>query len=216
LTVSFAIRPSDLAEAAAEPAPTLLERLVSGDVRAIASAADVTRAASPEAMRSAIGEIYRTHHAVVRAFANRFLGDAAAAEDLVHDVFVVLPSAIRRFRGDASLRSFLIAIAVKRGYKHVRSAGRRRAAMARLADQPTASPLAPDAVLAQHQLARALYTALDRLPRDQRTAFALCEIDGMTAAEAAAIVDAPEATVRTRVFHARKKLRASLAAWEVR
>jgi RNA polymerase sigma-70 factor (ECF subfamily) len=186
LTVSFAIRAGELADE-----PSLYDRVAGGDA-------------------DAIDEVYRAHHAAVRAFAHRFLGDATTAEDLVHDVFVVLPSAIRRFRGDASLRSFLIAIAVKRAYKHVRSAMRRRAAMVRLADQPTASPIAPDAALAQQQLARALYAALDRLPRDQRTAFALCEIDGMTAGEAGAIVDAPEATVRTRLFHARKKLREML------
>jgi RNA polymerase sigma-70 factor, ECF subfamily len=54
----------------------------------------------------------------------------------------------------------------------------------------------------------------DRLPRDQRIAFALCEIEQMSAAEAAAIVDAPEATVRTRLFHARRKLRELLAKQE--
>src|SRR5690606_36272466 len=125
---------------------------------------------------------------------NRFLGDASAAEDLVHDVFVVLPRAMRRFRGDSSLRTFLIAIAVKRGYRHMRSASRRRAAMERLAAQPVAEAARPDAALARVELASALYRALDHLPRDQRTAFVLCEIDLMTAGEAAAIVEAPEAT----------------------
>jgi RNA polymerase sigma-70 factor (ECF subfamily) len=105
------------------------------------------------------------------------------------------------------LRTFLIAIAVKRAYKHVRSATRRRAALARLAEQPERTTPGPDAVLDDARMADALYRALDRLPRDQRTAFVLCEVDQMTAGEAAAIVDAPEATVRTRLFHARKKLR---------
>lgn len=157
---------------------------------------------------AAIDEVYRAHHAALRGFANRFLGDAAAAEDLVHDVFLVLPGAIRRFRGESSLRTFLTAIAVKRAYKHLRSAGRRRAAMARLADEPERAPApAPDTGVERQELAAILYDALDKLPCDQRTAFVLCEIDQLTAGEAAAIVDAPEATVRTRLFHARKRLR---------
>lgn len=160
----------------------------------------------------AIDDVYRQHHAALRGFANRFLGDPAAAEDLVHDVFIVLPGAIRKFRGDSSLRTFLIAIAVKRAYKHIRTVTRRRAAMERFADQPASAPgPSPAAALANAQLATALYRALDKLPRDQRTAFVLCEIDQMTAGEAAAIVEAPEATVRTRLFHARKKLRELLA-----
>jgi RNA polymerase sigma-70 factor (ECF subfamily) len=176
------------AEPEAEPELTLFARLAQGEP-------------------GAVDEAYRLHHASLRGFANRFLGDASAAEDLVHDVFVILPTAMRRFRGDSSLRTFLIGIAVKRAYKHMRSASRRRAAMERLADQPIAPMVQPDTAVAEAELAEVLYRALDRLPRDQRTAFVLCEIDQMTAAEAAAVVGAPEATVRTRLFHARKKLR---------
>ena len=184
VTISFAMAPDrDLDEE-----PTLHARIADGDP-------------------TAVDEAYRLHHAALRAFANRFLGDSSAAEDLVHDVFVALPSAMRRFRGDSSLRTFLIAIAVKRAYKHVRSATRRRAALARLAEQPERTTRGPDAALDDARMADALYRALDRLPRDQRTAFVLCEVDQMTAGEAGAIVDAPEATVRTRLFHARKKLR---------
>jgi len=190
VTISLAIaRPDD--DSGAEP--SLFARLAAGEP-------------------GAVDDVYRQHHAALRGFANRFLGDPAAAEDLVHDVFIVLPHAIRKFRGDSSLRTFLIAIAVRRAYKHIRTVTRRRAAMDRFADQPASAPSpSPAAALANAQLATALYRALDTLPRDQRTAFVLCEIDQMTAGEAAKVVDAPEATVRTRLFHARRKLRELLA-----
>lgn len=174
-----------------EVAPTLEQRVGSGDPQAI-------------------DEVYRTHHAAVRGFARRLVGDDDVAEDLVHDVFVALPTAIRRFRGDASLRTFLIAIALRRGHKYIRSASRRRAAMAKLAEQPLPQSRSPDDDLAREQLASLLYAALDKLPDDQRVAFVLCEIDQLTAGEAAQIAGAPEATMRTRLFHARKKLRALL------
>lgn len=167
---------------------------------------DRVRAGDP----SAIDEIYREHHAALRGFARRIVGDHDAAEDLVHDVFVVLPGAIRRFRAESSLRTFMCAIALRRAHKFIRSASRRRAAMAKLAEQPTAPSQAPDTALAQQQLAELLYRALDKLPDDQRIAFVLCEIDQLTAGEAAAVANAPEATMRTRLFHARKKLRALL------
>jgi RNA polymerase sigma-70 factor (ECF subfamily) len=158
----------------------------------------------------AIDEVYREHRAALHGFARRFVGDAEVAEDLVHDVFVALPAAIRRFRGDSSLRTFLMAIALRRGHKHIRAASRRRAAMAKLADEPIAPVPRPDVPLARRQLATVLYRALDRLPDDQRAAFVLCEIDQHTAAAAGVIAGAPEATMRTRLFHARKKLRALL------
>lgn len=158
----------------------------------------------------AIDEAYRTHHAAIRGFARKLLGDPDVAEDLVHDTFLALPDAIRRFRGEASLRTFLIAIAVRRGHKYIRSASRRRAAMSKLADEPVQSTRGPDTALAHRELAQVLYRALDKLSDDHRAAFVLCEIDQLSAGEAAAIVGAPEATVRTRLFHARKKLRAYL------
>src|SRR5690348_16635920 len=47
---------------------------------------------------AAVGEVYDQHHRAVRAFASRLVGDAAAAEDLVHEVFVALPRAMRGYR----------------------------------------------------------------------------------------------------------------------
>jgi RNA polymerase sigma-70 factor (ECF subfamily) len=57
---------------------------------------------------------------------------------------------------------------------------------------------------------RALNRALDSLPLDQRVAFVLCDVEERTSGEAAELAGAPEATLRTRLFHARKKLRTAL------
>src|SRR5882757_2452838 len=91
---------------------------------------------------SAVAEVYDAHHAAVRAFAKRLLGDAATAEDLVHEVFVSLPQAARNFRGDSTLRTFLISIAVNHARHHVRAAQRRRRAISaygELKDVPESS-----------------------------------------------------------------------------
>ena len=50
-----------------------------------------------------------------------------------------------------------------------------------------------------------------RLPIEQRVAFVLCEVEERTSREVAEIVGAPEATVRTRLFHAKRKLREELS-----
>ena len=69
---------------------------------------------------AALGEAYDAHHVHVRAFAARLVGDAAAAEDLVQETFLTLPRAVARFRGESSLRTFLVAIAVRHAGHHVR------------------------------------------------------------------------------------------------
>lgn len=162
----------------------------------------------------ALTTVYRQHHVAVRAFAQRLVGDIEAAEDLVQDVFVALPSAAARFRGESALRTFLVSIAVNHAKNHVRAAARRRAAMTRLGREPEPTgPRDPEHVAQNRQLADRLMLALDALPLDQRVAIVLSEIEERTSSEIATIVSAPEGTVRTRVFHAKKKLRELLGAF---
>jgi RNA polymerase sigma-70 factor (ECF subfamily) len=160
---------------------------------------------------AAVAEVYDLHQAAVHAFARRLVGDAAAAQDLVHDVFIALPSAMRNFRGESSFRTFLLSIAVNHARHHLRAASRRRAAMDRFSSEMThRSDEGPEHQAQRRDLARELSRALDALPLDQRVAFVLCEIEERTSVEAAEIVGAPEETVRTRLFYAKKKLREEL------
>ena len=161
--------------------------------------------------RDAIVEAYEAHHEAIRSFARRLVGDDASAEDLVHDVFVELPRAIGRFRGEAPLRTFLLSIAGNLSRKHVRAAIRKRRAFGAIAVAPAPSPRTPEHDAEGAELAAALVRALDELSDEHRLAFVLAEVEERSAGEISAIVGAPEATVRTRLFHAKKKLRELLA-----
>lgn len=166
--------------------------------------------------RMAIAEAYTAHHAPVRGFARRYLGDDAAAEDVVHDTFLALPTVIANFRGTSSLRSFLVGVAANRARRHARSVARRRRAMTRLAetslDRRDAHAPGPDELAGRKRLADRLSAALDELAHDHRVAFVLCEVEQRTSVEVAAILEVPEGTVRSRVFHARRRLRELLAS----
>jgi RNA polymerase sigma-70 factor (ECF subfamily) len=167
---------------------------------------------------AAVGEAYDAHQAAVQAFARRLVGDAAAAQDLVHEVFVALPKAIHGFRGDARLRTFLLSMTVNHARHHLRAAARRRAAMDRFARDPSNDTRDPgqERHAMSRDFGRELSRALDALPLDQRVAFVLCEVEERTSRDAAEIVGVPEATVRTRVFHAKRKLREELEKRGVR
>lgn len=160
--------------------------------------------------RAAIEDAYLAHHAQVRSFARRLVGDMTTAEDLVHDTFIALPRAIRRYRGDAPLRSFLIGIAVNNARRHIRAAARRRRASDALASEPRVVTVDASEALERKRLADSLSAALDELPIEQRVAFVLCEAEGRTSVEVAQILGIPEGTVRTRLFHAKRKLRDAL------
>jgi RNA polymerase sigma-70 factor (ECF subfamily) len=160
---------------------------------------------------TALEMLYRQHHEAVRAFARRLLGHEELAEDLVHDVFLHAPTAFGRYRGECTLRTFLVAVAVNKAKHYVRAAGRRRRMLDRFAIEPErGSAAAPDESFERRELARELQCALDRLPLDERVVVVLCEVEERTSTEVATIVHAPEATVRTRLFRAKRKLRALL------
>lgn len=165
----------------------------------------------------AIGEVYDDHHQALRAFAVRLLGDEAQAEDLVHEVFVSLPKSIASFRGESPLRTFLMGVAVNHARHHVRSSARRRSLAERAQQEPPPTTSAtPEQELETRSLLSLIDAALDELPLEQRVAFVLCDVEERSSQEAATIVNAPEATVRTRLRQARLKLREVLQQAGVR
>ena len=165
------------------------------------------RARNPEA----VGELYDRYHRAVRLLALRVLGDEMLAEDVVHDVFVALPRALVRFEGRSALKTFVLSITVNIARKKIRSKVRRRAAMARLAVEPPPSGDGdPERMHRRKRLAQALQRALAALPDAQREVFVLCVVEERDSREVAEILDVPRGTVRTRLMHAKRKLRAML------
>lgn len=154
----------------------------------------------------ALRRVYRQHHVAVRAFALRLLGDEDIAEDLVQEVFLALPGAASRFRGEGELSSYLLGIAARRVHKHVRAAARRRRATSRLAKQPLEQSRTPEQEFACAESVRRLMTALDTLPDKLRVAFVLCQIEERDATEVGMILQVPASTVRARLQSARQRL----------
>lgn len=154
----------------------------------------------------ALRDIYRAHHTKVRAFAQRLLGDAAAAEDLVQEVFIAVPKAARRYRFETTPSSYLLGIAANCASKHIRASKRRRAASERFSQVPLAPPMAPDDEAHAAQLVERLMRAVDQLPDKLRLVFVLCQIEERDATEVGAILDLPSSTVRARLRAAREQL----------
>ncbi len=159
---------------------------------------------------AALGEAYDLHHGAVRGFGRRLLGSDAAAEDLVHDVFLQLPKVIGRFEGRSSLRTFLMSIAVNLSRNARRAGSRRSDALERMHLEPRTEGETPQELEERRRMAILLARLLDELPIEQRVTVVLCVIEERTSGEAAEIEGVPEATVRTRLFHARRKLRERL------
>lgn len=140
------------------------------------------------------------------AFAARSLGDPETARDVVQDTWMSAWRNINRLEDPARLRPWLYAIAARKCTDALRSRyrGRRIAdAVKAESEQATGSPT--DASDARLDLA----TTLKRLPPEQRIAVSLFFGEDMGIAEIAAATGVPAGTVKSRLFAARKALRAS-------
>ena len=171
---------------------------------------DAFERALEQGERWAVARAFDQHHGVVRALARRLVADADAAEDVVQEGFVALPRAMRRYSGKGSLRSFILGITVQRCKTHRRARARRLGAHERFAAHPSSGQVSSEQMAAGRQLAERLEAALLELRHGLRAAFVLVAVEERSAAEAAEILCIPEATVRTRVFNARKKLKAAM------
>ena len=124
------------------------------------------------------------------------------AEDLTGAAMLRALNAMDRYDGRVPLRVWTLAIALNEGRRY-----RRRkpwlALTGEVAVRSHAEGTEDAAVLAE---------ALGRLPLDQREAFVLCTVEGLEAEEAAVVLGVPAGTVKSRVFHARRRLRLALAA----
>lgn len=157
--------------------------------------------------RRAFTRIFRRHADRVHTHLTRLVGPVPERDDLVQQVFLSFHRALPGFRAEASLATFLHRITVNAAFDHLR--GRRRAA-APIEPAEVERLLDPGLDLRQRAEARndlvRLFRLLDRLAAPKRIAFVLVAIEGLSLAEAAALVDASADTVKQRVRAARREL----------
>jgi RNA polymerase sigma-70 factor, ECF subfamily len=132
------------------------------------------------------------------------LGDRSAADDLTQETYIRMLRALPGFRGDASARTWLLAIARRTVADSIRTAHRRRGLRDRIS-RP--DPEDPESDLAEGVAVRA---AVDDLDTDRRAAFVLTQLLGLAYAEAAEVCEVPVGTIRSRVARARDDLIAAL------
>ena len=137
-----------------------------------------------------------------------YLVDPAAADDLAQDTYLRAIPALRRFRGDAPVRAWLLSIARRACAAEISARSRDRRLAARLAAVPDAALSQPPAEPGAQAAADELLAALEP---GRRAAFVLTQMLGCSYAEAAAVCECPVGTIRSRVARAREDLDALLA-----
>jgi RNA polymerase sigma-70 factor (ECF subfamily) len=159
----------------------------------------------------ALGKVYLEYRKAVRSTLCRMVADRSVADDLTQETFLLLPQAIQTFREGCSLKTFVVSIAMNLGRHHIRTTLRRRRVLSGYAELPELRLAeSPEQLLARRQLGSTIVQALSRLSPDKQQTFMLREYHEYSSLETAQMTRAPEATVRTRVHHARRMLREAL------
>jgi RNA polymerase sigma-70 factor (ECF subfamily) len=173
-------------------------------------AALVTRVVAGD--RAAFGVLVERYAAVARRVARAVLGNAEDADDAAQDAMLSALVKLDQYDPRRPFGPWLLRIVANA------ATDRRRRRTVRHA-QPldpglTAGGPRPDTTAERRALSERLRQALAELPERRRMAVVLFDVEGYSHAEIAGILKIPEGTVRSEVFHARRRLRALLADWK--
>lgn len=172
--------------------------------------------------QSAFQLLMRRHNRPLFRAARSIVKDDAEAEDVLQDAYLLAYRNMDKFRGDASLATWLTRIVVNEAIARMRKS-KRRADIIRIdgsgdsetetadTDMNDAQAEQPERAAMRAEARRMLEQKIDQLPDAFRTVFVLRALEEMSVEETATCLAIPEATVRTRFFRARSMLRESLS-----
>lgn len=154
---------------------------------------------------AAMGAFYRRHEARIYAFVMRRLANEADAAEVLNEVMMDVWRGASSFQQRARATTWLFGIAHNKSVDLLRRRGRRTAEPLDFDiadDRPDPGP----AAVAHAQDSHHISHCMKQLPEAQRQVVHLTFFEDLPYGEIAEILDIPEGTVKTRMFHARKAL----------
>ena len=157
---------------------------------------------------NALGALYARFSPGLMRLAWHLLGSAADAEDVLHDVFLGLPEALRLYDERGTLEAWLKRVTARVALTRLRTDRRRHeVALEHEVPAPSVTLPADDAAVQQ---------AIAQLPDTLRAVFVLKSVEGYAHAEIGALLGISAAASEVRLHRAIKQLRARLTAHQVR
>lgn len=155
--------------------------------------------------KRAFERLHQRWHKRLAQAALRYTGSAEAARDLSQDCWLAIWKGIGRLRDPKRFRAYAFGVLHRKGADHVRGliTARERTAPEEAGDESSHPP--------RQDESSALTQAFAALPPDQRLAAHLHFVEGLTLSEIAEAQSIPTGTAKSRLFHARRKLKAALS-----
>jgi RNA polymerase sigma-70 factor (ECF subfamily) len=156
----------------------------------------------------AFTELFRAYRTLVYGVLRNLLPGDSELDDVVQTAFLEVFRSLDSFEGRSKLSSWVARVALHVGYHHLRRrrsrpADYRTEAMGEYLDErPYADPTTG---VSRRETIHHVQVILSKLAPKKRTVFLLVDIQGLPQDEVAEIVGCSIATVRTRLFYARKE-----------
>jgi RNA polymerase sigma-70 factor (ECF subfamily) len=154
--------------------------------------------------REAMRKFYLLYYHRLARFLSQMTRRHELIDEMINDTLVVVWEKAGDFRGDSLVSTWIMGIAYRRGLSLLRTESR---AQERMVLPRTGEEDLRDRATEQFDLAELLERAMENLSPDQRAVLELTYDLGHSCGEIAAIMGCPVNTVKTRMFHARNKLR---------
>ncbi len=159
--------------------------------------------------RGAFGRLASRWQRKLLAHAYRLTGDSELARDVVQEAWRDIATALPRLKDAAVFPAWAYRIVTRRAADVIRRKQRDRKIIAAYAAEPE-NNVDQRAEIEASADGGALNKVIAILPADQRATIALFYKEGFSVAEIAATMEVPAGTVKTRLLHARRKMRAAL------
>jgi RNA polymerase sigma-70 factor (ECF subfamily) len=162
-----------------------------------------------QADEAAFKELYRAFSRRLYAYVLRQLSDPAQAEEIVADTLYEVWRHPAKFRGDSQFSTWLIGIARNKVLMAFRSRkpDEKHEDIDDLSEVIAGEDVSAFEMLAQQQRHQGVRDCMSKLSDEHRECIHLVFYEGMALAEVAEVQACPENTVKTRLFHARQKLK---------
>jgi len=194
-------------------------KTVPGAAPADASDAELARRVA-RGEHAAFEAVMRRYNRAMFRTARAILRDDAEAEDALQEAYLQAYRTMGSFRGEARLSTWLARVVANEALMRLRKQARRSAivplqpgvAVEELNSMEANMQKEPENAARRAEMRKLLEQRIDALPGAYRAVFMLRAVEEYSVEETAAILQIPEATVRSRLFRARSLLREGLAA----
>ena len=159
--------------------------------------------------RGAFQELYQRYYQRLFGFIFKLTRRPEVVEEALNDTLLAVWQGARSFDGRSRPSTWILGIAHRQALKAL---SRVRRAERDPEVEPEEQPEGPESLVARRELASQLGQALAQLPPDQRAVVELTYYHGCSYSEISSIVGCPVNTVKTRMVHARRRLRGILTA----